>query len=141
MSNNQDRNIKSTLRKNREMLTGPFWPVEAGDHHTNLKLIVIWKKPKINSISIAYKKEMDWQVQKLLEFSLIEVSNIEIRHLVVCIVKKDRTLELCTNYRTLNLVMQVPTFLMKDLHEIKYAAGWLNICLWLIYWTNIGRLK
>lgn len=128
LSNNQDKNIKSTLRRNREMLIGPLWPVEVSDHHTNLKLIVITKKPKTNSISIANKKEVDWQVQKLLELSLIEVSNIEIRHLVVCIVKKDATLRLYTNYRALNLVTQIP-FLMKDLQEIKYAAGWLNICL------------
>lgn len=137
LSNNQDKNIKSTLRRNREMLIGPLWPVEYGDHHTNLKLIVITKKPKINSTSIAYKKEVVWQrfseVQKLLELSLIEVSNIDIRHLVVCIVKKGATLRLCTNYRALNLITQIPAFLMKDLQEIKYAAGWLNICLWSIY--------
>lgn len=133
LSNNQDKNIKSTLRRNKEMLIGPLWPVEVGDHHTNLKLIVFTKKPKINSISIAYKKEVVWQVQKLLELSLIEVSNIEIRHLVVCIVKKDATLRLCTNYRALKLITQIPTFLMKDLQEIKYAAGWLNNCLWSIY--------
>ncbi|XP_035218477.1 uncharacterized protein LOC118191743 [Stegodyphus dumicola] len=87
------------------------------------------KKPHCYGIPMAYRKEVDKQVKELLELGLIEPSEADIAHPVVCVVKKDATIRMCVDFRALNSITKVPAFPMKDMHELIYVAGhskWLS---------------
>lgn len=63
-----------------------------------------FEKPKLYSVPVTYKEEVDMQVQEFIELNLIEVSSAEISHPIDWVAKKDATVRLCIDYRVLNSV-------------------------------------
>lgn len=60
---------------------------------------------------------------------MIEPSEADIAHLIVCVAKKDATTRVCADFRKLNASSQIPMFPLKDMHELIYTAGsaeWLS---------------
>ncbi|GBM61034.1 hypothetical protein AVEN_264365-1 [Araneus ventricosus] len=57
---------------------------------------------------------------------LIEPSESEIAHPIVCIAKKDSSLKMCIDFRGLNAVTKVPVFPMKSMQELIFIAGSAN---------------
>ncbi|XP_035229675.1 uncharacterized protein LOC118201644, partial [Stegodyphus dumicola] len=99
------------------------------------RLYARWQGPATekNLIVMAFQwhisQEVDKQVKELLELGLIEPSEADIAHPVVCVVKKDATIRMCVDFRALNSITKVPAFPMKDMHELIYVAGhskWLS---------------
>ena len=76
------------------------------------------KKPFIYRIPEALKPQVDKQVEKLLSLGLIEECDSEISYPVVCVMKKDGTLRLCVDFRSLNIVTKPDDFLMENQTEI-----------------------
>ncbi|GFX18557.1 retrovirus-related Pol polyprotein from transposon opus [Trichonephila clavipes] len=77
--------------------------------------------------------EVERQVQELLDLNLFEPSEVKIAHPVVCVAKKDSSIRMCVDSRTLNAVTKV--FPMKDMQELIFIAG-------SAYWlTRIDLLK
>ncbi|GFT85826.1 retrovirus-related Pol polyprotein from transposon opus [Trichonephila clavipes] len=78
---------------------------------------------------MAYRREVERQVQELLDLNLIEPSEAEIAHPIVCVAKKDSSIRMCVDFRALNAVTKVPVFPMKDMQELIFTAGsahWLT---------------
>ncbi|GFU97911.1 retrovirus-related Pol polyprotein from transposon 17.6, partial [Trichonephila clavipes] len=95
----------------------------------------VWRKPHCYSVPIAYRREVERQVQELLDLNLIEPSEAEIAHPIVCVDKKDSSFRMCVDFRALNAVTKVPVFPMKDMQELIFIAGSAH---WL---TSIDLLK
>ncbi|GFT16081.1 retrovirus-related Pol polyprotein from transposon opus [Nephila pilipes] len=87
------------------------------------------------SISIVYRREVEYQVQKLIGLNLIEPFELEIAQTIVCVAKRDFTVMMCTNFWALNAVLKVPIFPLKDMQELIFIAGSAH---WL---TSLGILK
>ncbi|GFX27858.1 retrovirus-related Pol polyprotein from transposon 17.6 [Trichonephila clavipes] len=100
-----------------------------------LKKLIMWRKPHCYSVPIAYRREVERQVQELLDLNLIEPSEAELAHPIVCVAKKDSSIRMCVDFRALNAVTKVPVFPMKDMQELIFIAGSAH---WL---TSIDLLK
>ncbi|GFU05895.1 retrovirus-related Pol polyprotein from transposon 17.6 [Trichonephila clavipes] len=84
---------------------------------------------------VGERREVERQVQELLDLNLIEPSEAEIAHPIVCVAKKDSSIRMCVDFRALNAVTKVPVFPMKDMQELIFIAG-------SVYWlTSIDLLK
>ncbi|GFT09019.1 retrovirus-related Pol polyprotein from transposon 297 [Trichonephila clavipes] len=86
-------------------------------------------------VASSSRREVEHQVQELLDLNLIEPSEAEIAHPIVCIAKKDSSIRMCVDFRALNAVTKVPVFPMKDMQELAGSVHWLtSIDLLKGYW-------
>ncbi|GBO43950.1 hypothetical protein AVEN_21413-1 [Araneus ventricosus] len=72
------------------------------------------KKPYVYRIPEALKGKLDEQIGELLDVGLIEESDSDIAHPVVWVYKKDGSVRLCVDYRTLNAVTKPHDFPMEN---------------------------
>ncbi|XP_055944323.1 uncharacterized protein LOC129975294 [Argiope bruennichi] len=129
VDNSQLETLKNLIVKFKRIFTKPVQPAAVGTHKIELLPNTVQKKPHCYSVPIAYRKEVERQVQELLELDLIEPSVSEIAHPIVCVAKKDSSMRMCIDFRALNAVTKVPVFPMKDLQELIFTAGsghWLS---------------
>lgn len=74
-------------------------------------------------VPIALREEVDRQVKELLELGLIEPSDSDWSHPIVCVSKKDGTVRLCVDYRLLNSFTVPNAYPMKNATELLYEIG------------------
>ncbi|GFX85385.1 retrovirus-related Pol polyprotein from transposon opus [Trichonephila clavipes] len=127
--------LKNLISKFKYIFTKPVQPARVGAHKIELVANAVRRKPHCYSVPIAYRREVELQVQELLDLNLIEPSEAEIAHPIVCVVKKDSSIRMCVGFRALNAVTKVPVFPMKDMQELIFIAGSVH---WL---TSIDLLK
>ncbi|GFX95427.1 retrovirus-related Pol polyprotein from transposon opus [Trichonephila clavipes] len=127
--------LKNLISKLKYIFTKPVQPARVGAHKIELEANAVRRKPHCFSVPIAYRREVESQVQELLDLNLIEPSEAEIAHPIVCVAKKDSSIRMCVDFRALNAVTKVPVFPMKDMRELIFIAGSAH---WL---TSIDLLK
>ncbi|GFW49165.1 retrovirus-related Pol polyprotein from transposon opus [Trichonephila clavipes] len=127
--------LKNLISKFKYIFTKPVQPARVGAHKIELVANAVRRKPYSYSVPIAYRREVERQVQELLDLNLIEPSEAEIAHHIVCVAKKDSSIRMCVDFRALNAVTKVPVFPMKDMQELILIAGSAH---WL---TSIDLLK
>ncbi|GFX86258.1 hypothetical protein TNCV_2561401 [Trichonephila clavipes] len=127
--------LKNLISKFKYIFTKPVQPAWVGAHKIELVANAVRRKPHCYSVPIAYRREVERQVQELLDLNLIESSEAEIAHPIVCVAKKDSSIRMCVDFRALNAVTKVPVFPMKDMQELIFIAGSAH---WL---TSIDLLK
>ncbi|GFT05455.1 retrovirus-related Pol polyprotein from transposon 297 [Trichonephila clavipes] len=74
-------------------------------------------------IPIALQKEVERQVNELLSMDLIEHSDSDWAHLVVCVVKRDGSIRLCIDFRLLNSFTIPDAYPMKHAMDLIYEIG------------------
>ncbi|GFX87861.1 retrovirus-related Pol polyprotein from transposon 17.6 [Trichonephila clavipes] len=127
--------LKNLISKFKYIFTKPVQPARVGAHKIELVANAVRRKPHCYSVPMAYRREVERQVQELLDLNLIEPSEAEIAHPIVCVAKKDSSIRMCVDFRALNAVTKVPVFPMKDMQELIFIAGSAH---WL---TSIDLLK
>ncbi|XP_055942030.1 uncharacterized protein LOC129972075 [Argiope bruennichi] len=77
-------------------------------------------------VPIVLQGEVERQVQELLEAGLIEHSESDWAHPVVCVAKKNGSIRLCVDYRQLNKYTIADAYPMKLVTELLYEIGKAN---------------
>ncbi|GFV76857.1 retrovirus-related Pol polyprotein from transposon 17.6 [Trichonephila clavipes] len=80
-------------------------------------------KPKTYKIPENLKRKVDVQIDELLELGLIEPVVSEIAHPVVCVHKKDGTIRLCIDFRSLNALTVPNAYPMQNMMEMNFLVG------------------
>ncbi|GFY15973.1 retrovirus-related Pol polyprotein from transposon opus [Trichonephila clavipes] len=127
--------IKNLISKFKYIFTKPVQPARVGVHKIEIVANAVRRTTHCYSFPIAYRREMERQVQKLLDLNLIEPSEAEIAHPIVCVAKKDSSVRMWVDFRALNAVTRIPVFPMKDMQELIFITGSAH---WL---TSIDLLK
>ncbi|GFV54387.1 retrovirus-related Pol polyprotein from transposon 17.6 [Trichonephila clavipes] len=127
--------LKNLINKFKYIFTKPVQPARVGAHKIELVANAVRIKPHCYSVPMAYRREVERQVQDLLDLNLIEPSEAEIAHPIVCVAKKDSSIRMYVDFRALNAVTKVPVFPMKDMQELIFIARSAH---WL---TSIDLLK
>jgi transposase InsO family protein len=129
LTREQGEAMRQVLENFEGLFTRNFQPAKVGEHKIELLPNVERRKPHCYGIPMAYRKEVEAQVQELIELNLIEPSEADVAHPIVCVAKKDATTRVCVDFRSLNAASRIPVFPMKDMHEMIYTAGgaeWLS---------------
>ncbi|GFT67951.1 enzymatic polyprotein [Trichonephila clavipes] len=69
------------------------------------------------------KRKVDAQIDELLDLGLIEPVVSEIAHPVVCVHKKDGTIRLCIDFRSLNALTVPDSYPMQNMMEFNFLVG------------------
>ncbi|GFW25928.1 retrovirus-related Pol polyprotein from transposon 17.6 [Trichonephila clavipes] len=80
-------------------------------------------KPKTYKIPENLKRKVDVQIDGLLELGLIEPVVSEIAHPVVCVHKKEGTIRLCIEFRSLNALTVPDAYPMQNMMELNFLVG------------------
>ncbi|GFT93745.1 retrovirus-related Pol polyprotein from transposon gypsy [Trichonephila clavipes] len=80
-------------------------------------------KPKTYKIPEDLKRKLDVLIDELLELGLIEPVVSEIAHPVVCVHKKDGTIRLCIDFRSLNALTVPDAYPMQNMMELIFLVG------------------
>jgi ribosomal protein L21E len=129
LSDEQTRQLRTVMKGHESLFTRSFQPAKVGKHRIEIITGMIRRKPHCYGIPMAYRKEVEKQIQELIDLELIEPSEAEIAHPVVCVAKKDATTRLCCDFRSLNICTKIPVYPMKDIQELVFTAGkakWLS---------------
>lgn len=130
----QNSELRELLSEFKTLFTRTLQPVKIGEHKIELLPDCPRRRPHSYCVPMAYRQEVDRQVQELLELGLLEHAEADVTYPVVCVAKKDATVRMCVDYRALNVVTKVPFYPMKDMTELIFTAGsakWLT-CLDLL---------
>ncbi|GFW90298.1 transposon Tf2-6 polyprotein [Trichonephila clavipes] len=102
LSKKQQTQLKDLLHRHRMSFSGKIKRAKVGEYVIKLKNEEETMKPKTYKIPENLKRKVDVQIDELLELGLIEPVVSEIAHPVVCVHKKDGTIRLCIDFRSLN---------------------------------------
>ncbi|GFW40479.1 retrovirus-related Pol polyprotein from transposon 17.6 [Trichonephila clavipes] len=94
----------------------------------NLKLKPDFTPKKMHSyrIPIALQQEVDRQINELLHLKLIEPSESEWAHPIVCVSKKNGSIRLCVDYRHLNSFTIADAYPMQNAKDLLFEVGQAN---------------
>jgi hypothetical protein len=81
------------------------------------------KRLKPYRVPITLQKEVDRQVKELLDMGLIEPSDSEWAHPVVCVAKKNGSVRLCIDFRLLNSFTVPDAYPMKIAKDLLFEVG------------------
>ncbi|GBM22534.1 Transposon Ty3-I Gag-Pol polyprotein [Araneus ventricosus] len=77
-------------------------------------------------VPIALQNEVDREIKELLELDLIEPSDSDWAHPVVCVAKKNGSVRLCIDFRLLNSFTIPDAYPMKIARDLLYEVGKAN---------------
>ncbi|GFX75484.1 retrovirus-related Pol polyprotein from transposon 17.6 [Trichonephila clavipes] len=77
-------------------------------------------------IPIALQQEVDRQINELLHLKLIEPSESEWAHPIVCVSKKNGSIRLCVDYRHLNSFTIANAYPMQNAKDLLFEVGQAN---------------
>ncbi|GFX28371.1 retrovirus-related Pol polyprotein from transposon 412 [Trichonephila clavipes] len=104
-------------------------------HNLKLKSDFTPKKMHPYRIPIALPQEVDRQINELLHLKLIEMSESEWAHPIVCVFKKNGSIRLCADYRHLNSFAIADAYPMQNAKDLLFEVGQAN------YITVLGLTK
>ncbi|GFU02483.1 retrovirus-related Pol polyprotein from transposon 17.6 [Trichonephila clavipes] len=123
LSKKQQTQLKDLLHRHRTLFSGKIKRAEVGKHVIKLKNEEETMKLKTYKIRENLKRKVDVQVDELLELGLTEPVVSEIAHPVVCAHKKDGTIRLCIDFRSLNALTVPDAYPMQNMMELNFLVG------------------
>ncbi|GFU83907.1 hypothetical protein TNCV_3852291 [Trichonephila clavipes] len=115
------------LHRHRTLFSGKIKRAKVGEHVIKLKTEEETMKPKIYKMPENLKRKVDVQIDELLELGLIEPVVSGIAHHVVCVHKKDGTIWLCIDFRSLNALTVPDAYPMQNMMELNFLVGKKNV--------------
>ncbi|GFU17395.1 retrovirus-related Pol polyprotein from transposon opus [Trichonephila clavipes] len=82
-------------------------------------------------IPIALQQEVDRQINELLHLKLIEPSECEWAHPIVCVSKKNGSIRLCVDYRHLNSFTIADAYPVQNAKDLLFEVGQTNYITFL----------
>ncbi|GFS88479.1 retrovirus-related Pol polyprotein from transposon opus [Trichonephila clavipes] len=95
-------------------------------HNLKLKPDFTPKKMHPYRIPIALQQEVDRQINELLHLKLIEPSESEWAHPIVCVSKRNGSIRLCVDYRHLNSFTIADAYPMQNAKDLLFEVGQAN---------------
>ncbi|GFX71351.1 hypothetical protein TNCV_2453621 [Trichonephila clavipes] len=123
LSKKQQTQLKDLLHRHRTLFSGKIKRAKVVEHVIKLKNEEETMKPKTYKIPENLKRKVDMQIDELLELGLIEPVVSEIAHPVVCVHKKDGTIRLCIDFRSLNALTVPDAYPMQNMMELNFLVG------------------
>ncbi|GFV80950.1 retrovirus-related Pol polyprotein from transposon 297 [Trichonephila clavipes] len=123
LSKKQQAQLKDLLHRHRTLFSGKIKRAKVGEHVIKLKKKEETMKPKTYKIPENLKRKVDVQIDELLELGMIEPVVSEIAHPVVCVHKKDGTIRLCIDFRSLNALTVPDAYPMQNMMELNFLVG------------------
>ncbi|GFS47624.1 retrovirus-related Pol polyprotein from transposon 297 [Trichonephila clavipes] len=123
LSKKQQTQLKDLLHRHRTLFSGKIKRAKIGEHVIKLKNEEETMKPKTYKIPENLKRKVDVQIDELLELGLIEPVVSEKAHPVVCVYKKDGTIRLCIDFRSLNALTVPDAYPMQNMMELNFLVG------------------
>ncbi|GFW25970.1 transposon Ty3-I Gag-Pol polyprotein [Trichonephila clavipes] len=124
LENSQKYQLANLLSKFSDVFSSVPGSAKVKGHSVSLMPDFVLEKLKPYRIPIALQEEVNKQINDLLQLGLIEPSESEWAHFIVCVSKKDGSVRLCVDYRLLNNVPITNSYPMqnaRDLFEIGQA--------------------
>ncbi|GFU81545.1 retrovirus-related Pol polyprotein from transposon 297 [Trichonephila clavipes] len=123
LSKKQQTQLKDLLHRHRTLFSGKIKRTKVGEHVIKLKNEEETMKPKTYKIPENLKRKVDVQMGELLELGQIEPVVSETAHPVVCVHKKDGTIRLCIDFRSLNALTVPDANPMQNMMELNFLVG------------------
>lgn len=123
LEDHQQADLRSLMGRYKQLFSGNIRRTKMGKHSIKIKGEKEDIKPKSYRVPEALKSKVDKQIQELLKLDLIEPAQSEIAHPIVCVNKKDGTLRLCVDYRSLNNVTVPDAYPMQNVNELIILVG------------------
>ncbi|GFU20699.1 retrovirus-related Pol polyprotein from transposon 297 [Trichonephila clavipes] len=126
LSKKQQTQLKDLLHRHRTLFYGKIKRAKVGEHVIKLNTEEETMKPKTYKIPENLKRKVDVQIDELLELGLIEPVVSEIARPVVCVHKKDGTIRLCIDFRSLNALTVPDAYPIQNMMELNFLVGKKN---------------
>ncbi|GFW53038.1 retrovirus-related Pol polyprotein from transposon 17.6 [Trichonephila clavipes] len=123
LSKKQQTQLKDLLHRHRTLFSGKIKRAKVGERVIKLKNEEETMKSKTYKIPENLKRKVDVQIDELLELGLIEPIVSEIAHPVVCVHKKDGTIRLCIDFRSLNALTVPDAYPMQNMMKLNFLVG------------------
>ncbi len=101
-----------------------------GEHVIRLREGYEPKRQKPYRLPERLKQEVEHQITELLEQGLIRPANSPFAHPIVCVTKRDSTVRICTDFRSLNAYTIDDCYPMKNIQDVLYKVGkssWITV--------------
>ncbi|GFX02126.1 retrovirus-related Pol polyprotein from transposon opus [Trichonephila clavipes] len=118
--------LLNTLGKFSSLFSSLPGLVKVKGHNLKLKPDFTPKKMHPYRIPIALQQEVDRQINELLHLKLIEPSESEWAHPIVCVSKKNGSIRLCVDYRHLNSFTIADAYPMQNAKDLLFEVGQAN---------------
>ncbi|GFV82624.1 hypothetical protein TNCV_1618531 [Trichonephila clavipes] len=118
--------LLNTLKKLSSLFSSLPGLAKVKGHNLKLKPDFTPKKMHPLRIPIALQQEVDRQINELLSLKLIEPSESEGAHPIVCVSKKNWSIRLCVDYRHLNSFTIADAYPMQNAKDLLFEVGQAN---------------
>ncbi|GFU89345.1 retrovirus-related Pol polyprotein from transposon 17.6 [Trichonephila clavipes] len=122
----QQLELLNTLGKFSSLFSSLPGLAKVKGHNLKLKPYFTPKKMHPYRIPIALQQEVDRQINELLHLKLIEPSESEWAHPIVCVSKKNGSIRLCVDYRHLNSFTIADAYPMQNAKDLLFEVGQAN---------------
>ena len=120
----QRKQLEDVLRKHASVFSDVPGLCRVGEHSIRVRQGMPIPKRKLYPIPMCYREEVDRQVKDLLEMDIIEHSNSEYAHPVVCVKKKTGDIRMAVDYKGgVNAVSLDDRYPMINANELLYTVG------------------
>ncbi|GFW47334.1 retrovirus-related Pol polyprotein from transposon 17.6 [Trichonephila clavipes] len=123
LENPQKHQLADLLSKFSDVFSSVPGSAKVKGHSVSLMPDFVPKKLKPYRIPIALQEEVNKQINDLLQLGLIEPSESEWAHPIVCVSKKDGSVRLCVDYRLLNNVTITDAYPMQNARDLLFEIG------------------
>ncbi|GFT66576.1 hypothetical protein TNCV_2737701 [Trichonephila clavipes] len=118
--------LLNTLKKFSSLFSSLPGLTKVKGHNLKLKPDFTPKKMNFYRIPISLQQEIDRQINELLHLKLIEPSESEWAHPIVCVSKKNGIIRLCVDYRHLNSFTIADAYPMQNAKDLLFEVGQAN---------------
>ncbi|GBN10114.1 Retrovirus-related Pol polyprotein from transposon 297 [Araneus ventricosus] len=122
----QRAELSDVLRKYSDVFSSKPGHAKVEGHSVRVTPDCCPKRLKPYRVPIALQDEVDRQIKELLELNLIEPSDSDWAHPVVCVAKKNGGVRLCIDFRLLNSFTIPDAYPMKIARDLLYKVGKAN---------------
>ncbi|GBO45566.1 Retrovirus-related Pol polyprotein from transposon 297 [Araneus ventricosus] len=122
----QRAELSDVLRKYSDVFSSKPGRAMVEGHSVRVTPDCCPKRLKPYRVPIALQDEVDRQIKELLELDLIEPSDSDWAHPVVCVAKKNGSVRLCIDFRLLNSFTIPDAYPMKIARDLLYEVGKAN---------------
>lgn len=119
----QARQLKEVLVQFGDVFSDRPGKCIVGEHRVTLIPGTTRARPPMYKVPMAMREEVERQITELLEWDFIYPVHSPGAHPIVCALKKDGSIRICVDYRSLNAITVADSFPMGNVTELLYSIA------------------